>query len=241
VTVVFSLLALSASIFSAPAQEENPLVWSAPVKIKRVKKPDRVRPKPPPPRQTIPLLTLQWRLIKLVDKDVTEEVNPENVFKTGDQFRIAITVNQDGFLYLIHHMDGEDGTVIFPDPQVNDGRNKVSKNVEYLVPRSCAFIADPKNCWIEMDENPGTENFLVIFSRDEISTLPNEAAKPSGTVENKVLERLTTASLQKVETITGRLTLPGQHEAPLYATRVQNTNKDDNEELIATIQLKHGQ
>jgi len=38
----------------------------------------------------------------------------------------------------------------------------------------------------------------------------------------------------------GRLAIPGQGKS-LYATRLQNTNLKDNEEIIANIQLKHGE
>lgn len=233
------LAAVPLLVPAVAALGDNPLVWQKPATITRVKKVNHEHSGPR--QQMTSLLTLQWRLFQRGEGKTQREVDPKTVFRFKDHFRLALTTNQDGFLYIIHHEEGEDGSVIFPDPNVNGGSNAVKKNEEYVVPRACENIEDPKNCWIEMDEKPGIEDFIVIFSRDRITTLPNQVAKASGVVLRGEIEKLKADFRQSdVVQTSGRLAIPGQSKS-FYATRLQNTNRKDNEEIIANIQLKHGE
>ena len=58
-------------------------------------------------------------------------------------------------------------------------------------------------------------------------------------IKRDLIEDLINTSRQKVKEATGRLTIPGKRAAR-FATRLQNINLEDNEELIGRIQLKHG-
>ena len=85
----------------------------------------------------------------------------------------------------------------------------------------------------------------MVFSRDEFEKLPRRVTVNNGeyeypTIERDMIEDLINTSRQKVKEATGRLTIPGKRAAR-FATRLQNINLQDNEELIATIQLKHGE
>jgi len=86
----------------------------------------------------------------------------------------------------------------------------------------------------------GTETLIVVFSREKITTLPNEISKPYMPVKRSVVESLLATSEQKVKQASGALTIPGQ-KAVRFGTRAQNINLQDNEELIATIELTHAQ
>jgi len=66
-----------------------------------------------------------------------------------------------------------------------------------------------------------------------------DSTEHARTVARDLIEDLINTSRQKVRQATGRLTIPGKQTAR-FATRLQNTNLEDNEELIARIQLKHG-
>jgi len=129
--------------------------------------------------------------------------------------------------------------MLFPDLRINSGRNYVLKDAEYIVPSYCPNLG-LEDCWFKMAPPAGTETMIVIFSRDRITTLPNQIAKPYSPVKRDIVEQLIASSQQKVRQTTGELTIPGR-KAVRYATRVQNTNLQDNEELIATIELTHGE
>jgi hypothetical protein len=226
------------------AQKEAGVRWYSVVPITRVKKANRQTTRPLPKQQPAALLTFQWHLIRRVDDNISEQADSSAIFDTGDKLKLVLTVNQNGFLYIINQPEGKDGVVLFPEPRIRKGQNVVVKNQSYTVPDSCydpqnpTEFDDPKDCWFRMDPPAGTETLLVIFSRDKITTLPNVALKPHAVVKRAVIEALIADSEQKVSEVTGEMKTPSG-KILRYATRVQNTNRKDNEELIATIKLNH--
>ena len=244
--VVAALTMLVPAIFvpSVDAQKQGAPLWEKTVTVKRVQKPDRKPPSTLPETQRVKLLTLQWRVIERGNGNVQKEADPSQVFHNEDQLKLAVTTNQDGYLYVIHRMDNGDGKLVFPDPRSNEGRNDVKKNQEYIVPSYCSIYPDPKDCWWEMAPPIGRESFIVVFSRDEFEKLPRRVTTNNGEYEYPIIKRalfeiLTNTSSKNVKEATGRLRIPGK-PAARFATWLQNTNLKDNEELIATIQLRHG-
>jgi len=70
--------------------------------------------------------------------------------------------------------------------------------------------------------------------------LPNQIAQPYAPVKRSLVDQLVSSSEQKVKQVTGELAIPGRKKVR-YATRAQNINLQDNEELIATIELRHSE
>jgi len=222
------------------AQKQGAPLWYSVVTVNRVKKADRKPVRPTPKVQKAALLTLQWHVLKRLNEGSQEEADSTREFQTGDKLKLGITTNQNGYLYIINQPQGKDGVMLFPDLRINKGLNYVLKDKEYSVPSYCQDFDDPKDCWFQMTPPAGTETLIVIFSRDKITTLPNQIAKPYAPVKRSVVEQLLASSQQKVDQLTGELKIPGQ-KSVRYATRVQNTNLKDNEELIATIELTHAE
>jgi len=222
------------------AQKQGAPLWYSVVTVNRVKKADRKPARPAPKVQKAALLTLQWHLLKQVNDGSSEEADSTREFQTGDRLKLGITTNQSGYLYIVNQPQGKDGVMLFPDLRINKGLNYVVKDKEYTVPSYCPDFEDPNDCWFQMTPPAGTETLIVIFSRDKITTLPSQIAKPYAPVKRTVVEQLLANSQQKVEQMTGELKIPGQ-KAVRYATRVQNTNLKDNEELIATIEVSHAE
>ena len=244
------LVAAAAGSFILPAflptvvdaQKQGAPLWYSVVTVKRVEKPNRQRSQPisKTGKQRAALLTLQWHLLKRVDDRTREEADPGQEFQTGDKLKLALTVNQTGYLYIVNQPEGKDAVLLFPDLRINKGQNYVIKDKEYILPSYCQDFEDPKDCWFKMAPPAGTETLIVIFSRDKITTLPNQIDKPYSLVKREIVDKLISSSEQKVKQVTGELTIPGQ-KAVRYATRAQNTNLKDNEELIATIELRHSE
>jgi hypothetical protein len=237
---------MAQSLFAGAAQKKSPLVWERPVTVKRVSKPYTKPAKPLKAEQLAPLLTLQWHLLLRGNGNVPQPVDSSQVFETGDQLKLSITTNQDGFLYVINQTNGMPGVVIFPNPDINNGRNDVKKNTDYVLPPfqcpGVPGIPDPSDCWWQMAPPAGTEELIVIFSRDKITSLPSEisAEGEAPTVDESVIKDLKAKSRQAVRQDTGALSIAGRPAVP-FTTRVQNANRKDNEELITTIRLKHGE
>lgn len=241
---IASLIATLAPVTSVEAQKEGAAMWSSVVTVKRVKKPDRERIKKVPPTQQSALLALQWHLLQRArDANKAIEVDSRKEFQTEDRLRLAITTNQDGYLYIVSQRPDKDSVLLFPDPRINRGLNRVLKNQEYNVPSYCTELEgleDPTDCWMLVSPPAGTETLIVIFSRDRITTLPNQVAEGGSPVKASIVAGLMKSSEQKVEQWTGTLATPGK-KAVRYATRVQNINRQDNEELIATIVFTHAE
>lgn len=240
---VAGVIAPSIFVSRVEAQKQGAPLWYSVVTVKRVKKPNRATPLKLPSTQKRALLTLQWHLLERGDGNTQVEADSSKEFQTGDQLKLAVTTNQDGYLYIVSQPQGKDAVLLFPDLRINKGLNRVLKDQEYIVPSYCKGLEDlkdPKDCWMRMDPPAGTETMIVIFSRDKITTLPNQIAEPYSVVKRSIVDGLIESSQQKVKQMTGELTIPKQ-KAVRYATRVQNTNLRDNEELIATIELTHGE
>jgi hypothetical protein len=231
-------------VFSSAA--DNPIVWDEPVKITAAARPKPNRRRTPVRVQRIakgveeaPLLTLKYRVVERSESGSSESVDSAGQFDVGDQLKLAVTTNQDGFLYIVHSSVGLDGRVVdqprmlFPDPRIKDGRNEVTRDREYVVPADCREFDDPEDCWWEVTPPAGRELFTVIFSRDQITTLP----KPGELVDQKMVDALETTSKQtlrrdrKISTVSRRTLEDGVF--------VQNTNKRDNEEIVEKIEIKH--
>jgi hypothetical protein len=238
-TLITVFLILSPGLVSA--QEGGAGLWYKTAKITYKPKPDR---KAPPvkrkPVEQKSLLTLQWRLFERSDGNQREEVDSNKLFASNDQVKLAVTANQAGFLYIINQPEGKDGRLLFPNPTVNGGENFVAKNKEYFIPDKCSNTPDAKDCWMEWSPEPDTEYLIVIFSRDEITTLPRSVKNAGDVIRREDIEKVVANSSKKVRPYTGKLAIPGQ-KAALYPTWVQNTDTRDNEDLVTIIKIKHGE
>lgn len=235
------LLLVQFSVVNQALGQDSSLVWDKPVAVKRVDKPTR---KIVPHRRVerVPLLTLEWRMLKRNNDGTSQETNPNAIFHTGDRIRLAIKANQNVYLYIVHHSEGQDGTIIFPDSRINNGENYVKKNQEYVLPAYCPTpeFDDPKDCWWKMTPPAGREEFTVICSRDMITSLPNQTSDEVGVIKLNVINELKTGSGQKLKR-TSRPELSYQEGGSgRYITWVTNTNAKDNEDLIETIVITHG-
>jgi len=232
--------------FIPPAQtvwaQVDSVTYDRPVEVERREKPrrkprrPRAKPTPRKPRvvEKVLLLAVQYRILKVGTDGVMEETNATlNTFFAGDRLRLAVKANQDGYLYVIHQPGkGMDGRIIFPQSRVNNGQNYVSRNQELLLPSNCdPKIAKGADCSFPVMPPAGQEYLTVIFSRDMLLDLPNEAAQAGGVVRAAVIEQLFSESGQSIERVKGDTK---------YAIKLVNVNKADNEEIIQTLVLNKG-
>lgn len=218
--------------------ESGTLVWSRPVQVTRPAR--KARPRRHVERK--PLLTLEWRMIKRGSTgEAIEETNPLSTFHTGDQFRFVVRPNQDGYLYVFNHSESLAGQMlgqfkmIFPDSDIDGGRNFIRKDREYAFPPECPTCPDPRE-WFEVVPPDGHEVFTVIFSRDLISDL---LSARDAIEQQRVIENLKRFSGQ----ILDRRSRPRYATTPSatnpYAIWITNTNARNNEELIDSFVIRH--
>ncbi|HXD33102.1 MAG TPA: DUF4384 domain-containing protein [Pyrinomonadaceae bacterium] len=240
--------------FTAASAQESSTTWDKPQQVQRQAKPKRVyRPRrrsgPRPKFQAVPFLTVQYRVVIKRPNGAEGESSLASVFHPGDQLRLGVTANQDGYLYVVYQKEGEDGVIMFPDSRVNNGENFVSRNQEFVLPPNNCPKPNPDECWYDVTDDPAKEYFIVVFSRDQITDLPNTAGRDS---RETAMEALATHTLKK-EVIESYLrsarvqdykisSRPARAASPAsrYAVWVTNTNRLDNEEIILRVPLNKG-
>lgn len=245
-SVMFLLVATNSSIEKVTAQKDDPSnVWINSTPIKRP--PDKGRK-----RKSIvaPFLTMRWQVLTLGRKAeisanncVEEPINPAGfTFTDKDAVRLAVQVNQKGYLYLINHTEAPDGRIIEGPKLISAGQYEVEKDLKQLLPPTC-----PKDesscgqCWWRMYSPAGREVVTVIFSRDKINQLANNSGYDLMVSASYIEElkrnspnpkhQLWDLDSQKKSRLTG---VTGHH-----VTMVWNPNASDNEMLIERITLNH--
>jgi hypothetical protein len=85
------------------------------------------------------------------------EVAPDTVFHSGDRIRVAIEVNDAGYLYIA--MKGASGTwkILFPTGEIAGGNNRVESGQQYTIPSAPGRFA--------FDQQPGEEQLFIVLSR----------------------------------------------------------------------------
>lgn len=178
------------------------------------------------------LLTLQWRIVKFKEDGYQEETSGGATFVPNDKIRLAVKANQAGYLYIIRqNAPGAEGQLIFPDKRYLEGKNLVQKNQEFILPSDCSNFEVP--CWYSIQPPAGQEFFTLVFSREPIEELPNDAAEGATPIAAQVLTELKSSSGQKLTRQQGTFN-------SRYTIWIRNTNTEDNEEIIETLVLTKG-
>jgi serine/threonine protein kinase len=122
---------------------------------------------------------LLYRILRRTENDSPLGVDPETTtFRTGqDRVRFAFQPNVDGYLYVAQ--EGTDGRwdVLFPDPDINGGRNDVRSFTTYVI---------PSDSWFRINPPAGTDKIFVFLSKTKVVELP-ELNRPVTTHESLAL------------------------------------------------------
>jgi hypothetical protein len=127
---------------------------------------------------------LKIRLVQQTPNGGTIDVDSATkTFHTGDRIRFAFESNVDASLYVVQQGSSGQWAVLFPNPQINGGRNAIQRAEEYQIPNTG---------WFAFDSNPGTEQVFVFLSREPLKQLPGfdrPITKPE-TLLSSVVEQL---------------------------------------------------
>jgi hypothetical protein len=110
-------------------------------------------------------------------------VEPTREFHNGDQIRISLEPNIDGYLYVFH-TEGEGAPeMIFPDSRLEGGDNWIAAHVPIDVPSTVE--TDERLRWFQFYGNPATEHLFVVVTREPLAEVPIEDALVSFCTANK--------------------------------------------------------
>jgi hypothetical protein len=89
--------------------------------------------------------------------DEYREVAPDTIFHSGDRIRVAVEVNDAGYLYIA--MKGASGTwkILFPTAEIEGGNNRVESDRQYTIPSAPGRFA--------FDQQPGEEQLFIVLAR----------------------------------------------------------------------------
>lgn len=98
--------------------------------------------------------------------------DPTREFRKDDRVRFLIETNADGYLYVFNTTDGGPPTMLYPDPQLDEGGNYFQSHVPFEIPSSAA--PEERLRWFYFDEHPGAEKLYFVFTREPLSAVPIE-------------------------------------------------------------------
>ena len=110
-----------------------------------------------------PQMGLSFRVLQAGPGNTPVRVDPAKEFKTGDRIRLQFVSIADGYLYVAQQGSSGNWTVLFPNPDINGGRNTVKRLAEITV---------PENDWFEMSPPAGVEQLFVFLTKEPVTTLP---------------------------------------------------------------------
>ena len=116
----------------------------------------------PKPENGTPL-GLKYTILRKSGDDMVE-VPPDTVFHAGDRVQLSVQTNGPGYLYIVNR--GTSGTwrPMFPSPEVADGDNHVDGWNAKVLPAGARMV---------LDNQTGTEDLFIVFSRTPEDSLEN--------------------------------------------------------------------
>jgi hypothetical protein len=113
---------------------------------------------------------LAYKILLATPSGFFTEVTENNVFRTGDKFRLLFRSNLDGSLYIFHRAASGRCYRLFPHAAINEGKNLVTLGSDYIVPASG---------WFEFDNQPGKEKLYIFLSPTPLVELDQIQAQPN--------------------------------------------------------------
>jgi hypothetical protein len=127
------------------------------------------RTKKPAPPKPVPELRVGFGYTVFL-KDEAERwvrVSPKRTFVSGQQIRLLLESNTDGYLYIFHQENDGKMTLFYPNPQIQNGNNRIRANRPLLVPEGTAW---------RFDNKPAIETLTFIVSRVPVKGIPIDSA-----------------------------------------------------------------
>jgi hypothetical protein len=164
---IFSVAMLACSAALTPAQSRSDDKTTRDFVATRgssvVKLPSSPKPKP----ATAKSIGVGYTIFKKNAAGRPARVSPSHRFRSGDEIRLMIESNTTGYLYIFTSENDGPPEMIFPDPRLQGGDNRIQAHVPYEAPSSRE--EDPDFRWFRFNENAGLESLYLIVTREPMS------------------------------------------------------------------------
>jgi len=137
-----------------------------------------------------------WLQVNSGDKSNAVRAGEKLTMSSGQQFKFHFSPSESGYLYIVGPGNGNAPTTFLtdkPDQDFGVSSNQVKSGADF------AFPADTSKSesWLNLDKNPGSDEFTLIFSGSPLSTpafLSEHALHELTPAEQKQLADLVTQS-----------------------------------------------
>src|SRR5262245_32957802 len=126
-----------------------------------------VTKKPKPGSRPAGPIGIGYTMFKRGENGQPARVNPTREFQNGDQVRFVIESNTDGYLYIFHQENDGPTKMLFPDPKLKWGDNRIEAHAQYETPSS----KEPGDWWFNIVGPAATERFYLVVSRTRLPSL----------------------------------------------------------------------
>ena len=156
---------------------------------------------------------------------------------SGASFKFHFTFSEDGYLYVFGPGKNNQPTAFLttrPASSTGVTSNKVSKGVEFSFPKDDASNVND----LTLDQKPGTDNFMVIFSKVPLLS-------PSFLSEPVNGEPLSTAQQAELKAFVSKfqpkppLTEPDESNPQAQSVRVKIAPDQTNNPIVFDIRIQH--
>jgi hypothetical protein len=117
---------------------------------------------------------LRYALVQVVN-GVEQEVSPTATFRSGDQVRVKVEGNRDGYLYVIARGSSGVWKPLFPAADINGGDNRIAPRRAQRLPSDIQAFT--------FDDQAGQEQLFVIYAAEPVKDV--DALIPSLTAPEK--------------------------------------------------------
>jgi hypothetical protein len=91
-------------------------------------------------------------------------VDPSEVFREGDEIRLALETNTDGYLYVFNTTDGGPPEMLYPHASLDGGANRVAAHRRESIPAGDMVF--------RFNADAGAERLFVVVSRRPLADVP---------------------------------------------------------------------
>jgi len=157
----------------------------------------------------------------------TFESSGQEIFENGWKFRMNLSGQQEGYLYLLNEGpsagDATTYNVLFPEAKTNNGSSRVSAEQKL------------QTAWMRFDEHQGTEKFWLVWSASPVKEL--DAATDSVNEKDQG-EIKDSAQARAVRDFLAKHSSP-KPDVAKDSAKMQTTVKGRGDVLVNFIELEH--
>lgn len=196
-------------------------------------------------------LGIRYNLLMVDGLNRGTPVDSDHVFINGDRVALEIESNRSGYLYVLARQSSGRWMPLLPSPEMADESNVINPGKRIRV---------PENYYFEINDPPGAEHLVLVFSRDprdfydlyeEVRNRPTNDAPSAPARRPSTAVQVAEASpmentISKLEESFGtrdlairKVSRPMKEGEPAGSVYVVNTSDRPASSVVTEIEIRH--